>query len=45
VPVAPQLAAVKGGETRVTAPITSLQLADLHLRLPFRLEQGTAAVE
>ena len=41
--VAPQLccAAVEGGETRVTAPITGLQLADLHLRMPFRLEQGT----
>jgi hypothetical protein len=45
--VAPQLccAAVEGGETRFTAPITGLQLADLHLRMPFRLEQGTAAVE
>jgi len=41
--VTPKLccAAVEGGETRVTAPITGLQLADLHLRMPFRLEQGT----
>src|SRR5262245_11285032 len=45
--VAPQLccAAVEGGETRFTASITGLQLADLHLRVPFRLEHGTAAVE
>src|SRR5262245_21134045 len=35
----------EGGETRVTAPITGLQLADLHLRIPFRLEQRTAAIE
>jgi hypothetical protein len=45
--VAPQLccAAVEGGETRFTASITGLQLADLHLRMPFRLEPRTAAIE
>jgi hypothetical protein len=36
---------VEGGETRFTASITGHQLADLHLHMPFRLEQGTAAVE
>ena len=45
--VAPQLccAAVAGGETRLTAPVTGVPIADLHLRIPFRLEQGTTAVE
>jgi len=45
--VAPQLccAAVAGGETRFTASITGLLLTDLHLRMPFRLEQRTAAIE
>ena len=44
--VAPQLccSAVEGGEKRFTASITGLQLADLHLRMPLRLEQ-TAAIE
>lgn len=45
--VSPQLCCAKlaGGETRLTAPVTGVPMADLHLRIPFRLEQGTTAVE